>query len=258
MRTVIAAVALLSLFPVVASAEEQYIYTNHRLDYVKIERIPKKRLAEKSPTHPATVSVDKMREMLGSITLGRRLFFKKQIKEREVFTERAVNFLAPWLVQAFEKAGADEQVIFSYLMKEPEFVVRNDRFTAAVAWIKGNELHIEFLKLHAKLEGDYDKRGNFDKVVNRAKGLRVELEPQPGQILGADDASELIFDMSKTFAGAARTPEDDGGDASGKKATRTTGPSTAERLSELEKLHRAKLITDKEYENKRRQILSQF
>lgn len=198
-RLIVIMLAIL-LMPSLAIAEEGYLYTNHRLDYVKITKIPKKELAIKLPTHPAAIPVEKMRELLGSIRLSHRLVFNKEVESQSVFNERAVGFLAPYLTEAFQKVGADEQVVFSYLFKDPIVIMRNDRFTVAKAWVKGNELHVEFMKLHAKLEGDYDKRGNFDKVVNRARGLRIELETQPGQVLGASNAAELIIDMHAALA----------------------------------------------------------
>lgn len=186
--------------PTAAAAESRYVYTNHRFDYVRIQAIAKKELAAKSPTHPAVIPVAKMGEMLAAVRLSRRSVFRKEVAAQEVFPERAVSALAPKLVAAFQQAGADEEVVFSWLWKDPEFIVRNDRFTVAKAWVHGNELHLQFLKLHAQLTGDYDKKGNFDKAVNRSRGIRIDLEPQPGQMLGSSNAEELVIDMTQTYA----------------------------------------------------------
>lgn len=258
MRWMLGAVAALLLCPQLASAESKYIYTNHRLDYVKLQPIPKKESAEKSPTHPATIAIGKMQEILASLKVSRKLFLRKQVETQEIFNEKAVGFLAPLLVEAFQRAGADEVVVFSYLWKNPQLIMRNDRFTAAKAWVKDQELHIEFLKLHAKLEGDTDKKGNFDRVVNQAKSLRIELEPQAGQMFGASNAHELVIDL----AAAVARPVPEGGAKGKAAASRATIPATEpvdtslqSRLRELDTLRRARLITDDEYQAKRKALL---
>lgn len=279
-------VALVLLLPATCLAGARYIYTNHRLDYVKIDSIGKKELAEKAPTQPATLSVEKVRDVLASIKLNRKLMFKKEVATQDVFNEKAVNFLAPRLVEAFQQATAEEEVIFSYLLKDPDFVFRDDKFTVAKAWMKDNEMHVEFLKLYAKLEGDYDKRGNFNKVVNRAKGIRIELEAGPGQMLGASNPHELVIDMNhvavaqttpaaqpatvtkkgkgSVVSPAAQYPPAPPPGTSSPTQSSTGSPGSValvpqadmqQRLRELSKLRRAKLITDEEYQAKRSEIL---
>ncbi|MBI2346249.1 MAG: hypothetical protein HYV03_05080 [Deltaproteobacteria bacterium] len=239
------------VLPLPVGAGARYIYTNHKLDYVKLTPIPKKELSAKAPTHPATISTAKMREILAGIKLSRKLILSKEIETQEVYNDRAVNFLAPKLVEAFAQASLEEEVVFSWVWKDPRLLVRDDRFTAAKAWVKGNELHLEFLKVHAKLMGDYERGGNFDKAVNRAKSLRIALEPQPGQMLGASNAHELVIDMTKTMT--ASTSE-----ATSSMTSSAGAAPLKDRLRELEKLRKAKLLTDEEYQSKRRELLQQL
>lgn len=257
MRALRVMVLVCCLLPAFAAAESKYIYTNHRLDYVKLQPIPKKILAGKAPTHPATIAIGKMQEILASLKVSRKLFLRKQVETQEIFNEKAVAFLAPLLVEAFQRASAEDEVVFSYLWKNPQLIMRNDRFTAAKAWVKDQEMHIEFLKLHAKLEGDTDKKGNFDRVVNQAKSLRIELEPQAGQMFGASNPHELVIDLAAAVARPAIEAPARGG-----AATRATEPATVpvdtslqSRLRELDRLRRARLITDDEYQAKRKELL---
>ncbi|MBI4367091.1 MAG: hypothetical protein HY543_09760 [Deltaproteobacteria bacterium] len=251
MRNLFALLAILCVWPTVGHAGSRYIYTNRRFDYVKLQEIGKKDLAAKAPTHPATISVEQMRAVLGSMKLSRKLLFKDEIEHQEIYNERAVNFLAPHLVEAFRQAGPEQEVVFSWIFKDPFFIIRNDRVTVARAWVANQEFHVEFLKLFAKLEGDYDKRGNFDKALNRAKSLRIELEPQPGQMLGASNAHELVLDLGRPIAApvAARGKPVNAAEV-------TLLPrSTKARLTELEKLRKKELITEEEYQRKRTELL---
>lgn len=309
-RIVIAIAALALLAPAAALAKKvTYIYDNHRFNFVRLEEIKPAEAVKRGMTHPIQLDEQGVRAALASINLSRAYVIKKEVDTQQVFSEAAVNFLAPNLVQAFSKARENEQVGFSYLSKEPIFILRNDRLSLGEAWVTGNELHIKFDKLYAKVTGDTDKRGNEAKAVSNAQGLRVKLEMMPGQKMGIDDPDEVVLDLNynyaadliaqekaknappaqRTMAGETVVPAGEAAEgaaatttapAEGKKAKKSkpeaaaeknaqasaAAPATAapassatkspqERLQTLEQLKKDGLITKKEYEAKKQEIL---
>ena len=241
--------------PAVSFAKKTtYIYTNYRLNYVKTEEVGKKDLKKRGPFgHPYLMAPQEMGGVLSGILLNRSFVISKEVETQEVFDTNAVGFLAPFLAEGLKTAKPNEEIVFSYLDKNPKLVLRSDRITVGKMWVKDQYLHIEFAKLMAKLFGDYDKRGNFAQVVNRAKGLRVSLETKPGYELGSS-SEELIINLKKVTQVAsqekAQVKEE-------KRATELVPNSQVmeKRLKELKKLRKKGLITEEEYQAKRSDIL---
>jgi hypothetical protein len=100
-----------------------------------------------------------------------------------------------------------EKLVISYLSKDPIFILRNDRLNIADCWISGNELHVDFKKLFAKITGDIDKRGNETKAASRAKGLRVRLELGPGQKMAMSNPEEIILDLDYNYVVVPETKQ---------------------------------------------------
>ncbi|MBI2343918.1 MAG: SHOCT domain-containing protein [Deltaproteobacteria bacterium] len=224
------------------AAPKNTIYTDYRLNFVKLEALSGPDLKAKAPTHPAEVSTETMSGILSTFRLSRRALMKKgkMVDEREIFDEEAINVLAPHLVEGLRRAKEHEVVVFSYLYKNPKFILRNDRLTAGKMWMTGKDLHVEFLKVYAKVTGDLSKRGYSDKLVNMARGVRIVLEPAPGMTLG-ETAREVIADTGATFFARGR---------------HTLPEQAPDRLTELKRLREMNLITEKEYQAKRRAILN--
>jgi hypothetical protein len=289
-KTILILVAVIVLWPAVSSARKTtYIATDHRFDYVKLKEVSPKEAAVCNMTHPKQLDEQGLREALKSVKLSRSYVIKKEVDTQNVFDDSAIDFLAPNFAKAFSQANAQEEVVFSYLQKNPLFILRNDRINLGTAWLTGDELHIKFEKLYAKVTGDVDKRGNEAKAVAKARGLRINLEIGPGQSLGVADTSELVLDLhynyaeevkptevaptTKTMAGEvvpvpgaekdstskkskASTTSSKGGVASSTSPTATAQtPTVKERLEALEQLKKEGVITDNEYKEKRKEIL---
>lgn len=242
-------------------AKTVYIYTNNRFDYVKLVDIKKKDIAEYKLSQPISVPEENLAAMLKAVKLSKSFLVKKETETQDVFDENAVRFLAPKFVDALAQATNGQKIAFSYLTKDPKFVLRNDRVTIGNAWVSEGELHIEFEKLMAKLNGDYDKRGDYSKIIAAARGLRMSLEIRDGQKYGAN-MSEVVIAMDHDFNKPATMVNDE--EVTGKEETYvatkkspdTQQPrTTKERLKELESLKDDGLITDKEYKVKKKEIL---
>jgi hypothetical protein len=252
-----------------------YIVTNKRLNYVKLVEVKASVAEEHNMSHPVDIPTSKMRDILEALTLSKEHLIGEKVDTRQVFDERAVGYLAPALSRAFREAKPNEEVQFSYVVKSPYFIIRNDRLTMIDAWVSGNELFLDFKKLYAKLSGDTDKRGNMSKIVSRAKGLRVSLDLQPGQQMASVGSRTLVVDLNyvpvvastaetssdgvKRTSKSKRTVDDDAA-ASSKEAAAVdaavdSDPATR-RLEKLDALRKRGLITKKEYKAKKKEILN--
>jgi hypothetical protein len=286
----VAVVTLAVCLPAIAHAgKTTYIATNHRFNYVKLKEIKPKEAAERSMTQPLQLDEQGIREALRSVKLSRSYIIKKEVDTQDVFDDASIDFLAPNLAKAFTQATDQEEVVFSYLMKNPIFILRNDRLNLGQMWVAEDGLHIRFDKLFAKVTGDIDKRGNEAKAIARARGLRINLELQNGQKMAINDTSEIVLDLNynyaempeeakplpthtKTMAGETVPVPGVGDVAATNKGKAVASNSNAggmlkapssgdassvkDRLGALEDLKREKVITNEEYKAKRKEILN--
>ena len=196
------AIALVLVAGTAWAAKTTYIVNNGRMNWVKFKEISASKAAALNMSHPATLSEEGIRAALASINLSRTYVIKKEVDEQRVFDDRTIDYLAPALVRAFAEANSNEIIVFSYLSKNPIFILRNDRLNICDAWVSNGELHIRFQKLYAKIDGDTDKRGNEARIVSQARGLRVKLELGPGQKLGVDDTDEIVLGLDTNYVKA--------------------------------------------------------
>ncbi len=280
MKKVMLLALIASLLPVSAMAKKTtYIVTNHRFNYVKLVEVKQKEADERGITQPKEFTEAQIRAVLSSVKMSRRHLMSKEVDTQEAFNESSINFLAPALVKAFREAKSTDEVVFSFLMKEPFFILRNDRLNLGRTWIHDNEMHITFDKLYAKVTGDVDARGHEAKAVTNSRGIRIELELQPGQTMDVKNSEELVVDLGHDFeadvavADAAKAAEPQK-EKKSKKSKKEVAKAEAEaeqaaaaavpaqgtqdvktRLENLEQLKKDKLITDREYKEKKKEIL---
>jgi hypothetical protein len=281
MKKVLMLVLIAGLVPSFAAAKKTtYIVTNHRFNYVKLVEVNKKEISQLGITQPRELDEARMRAIFSTIKMSRRHVLNKEVDTQEVFNESSINYLSPAFVKAFREAKDNEKVIFSYLMKNPIFILRDDRLNLGAAWIHNDELHIKFDKLYAKVTGDTDAKGSEAKAIARSRGLRIDLEFAPGQQMGEKDTEELVVDLNHNFEGdaaavAAAKPEETQKETKSKKkgkkdvakadeaqaADAAAAGATAQaddvktRLEKLDQLKKDKLITNKEYQEKKKEIL---
>jgi len=269
--------------PMVAlAAKTTYIVNDGRFNAVKLREVKPSVSTSRHMTHPVTLNEMGVRAALKSLKLSKSFLVKRKVHTQQIFNDAAIDYLAPAIITAFEQANSLEEINFSYLSKNPRFIVRNDYVHIVKCWISDNELHMEFRKLFAKISGDTDRRGTERGAMNRARGLRVQLELSPGQSLGASNR-EVVFKLDHPYEGYAMrgsvqpvppstdilpefTPGTD--DAKVKPHTQVIASSQADtsdmastkniemRLLQLKSLHDKKLISDKEYAKKRQEILN--
>lgn len=251
-----------------------YFVTNKRWNYVKLVEVKPAVAQERNMRHPMDVSQAQMVDILKSLKLSKRHMIGDKIDTREIFNQKAINYLAPALCQAFRAAMPNEEVQFSYNVKDPMFILRNDRLTMVTAWVSGNDLYLHFDKLAVKMLGDTDKRGQKSYVLSRTQGIRLSLEIGPGQQMAAVGSKTMVVDLkynSKPVVASSKTEE--GGKAVASSASSTKTAETAAeaapavtpaddsitlRLEKLDTLRKRNLISNKEYKQKKREILKEL
>ena len=267
---IVALVACIAVPAELLARKTTYVITNRRWNYVKLVEVKPRVAEERSMTQPVDIPQAQMRSILKSLNLSKHHLFGDKVTERGIFNERAINYLAPAICQAFRDSSPKEEVQFSYNVKDPMFILRNDRLTAVTAWVSGNDLYLKFDRLAQKLLGDTDKRGRDSYTLSRAQGIRMTLEIGPGQTMGAVGGKTMIVNLKHKSTPVVATSKTEAGEegttvvASGSdEAQRTAAESppvlsddeTTRRLEKLEMLRKRNLITNKEYKRKKEEIL---
>ncbi len=268
MRLRFAGMVLVAVFfamPVAAKGE--FIYkSSNKLDFIKVDEA-KKAEKEGGLKHPYTFGDEQIRAILRSLHFNKKILLLKDVENRQLFDEQNVEFLAPYLKEAFQKAGAEQAVVVSYFTRDSKFLIQNDRLSIFRAYIKEDGLHLRFTKLYAKLLGDRVTQGAL-RAAGEAHGMRVSLELQPGQNRISVKPEELVFDLN--YYGPEGRPvgeKKSKKDAKAEKAVEKTvkakesednAKSIRVRLKELEQLKKDELITDKEYQKKRQDLIKQL
>lgn len=269
---------VLSLWAVPASAADNYIYkSRNKMDFIKLDSA-KGAEKEGGLNHPTTFAPDQIREVLRSIHFNKKILIIKDVENRQLFDEQNVEFLAPYLMDAFQKAKPDQVVTVSYFTRNSHVVIQNDRLTIFRAFIKGDGLHMRFTKLYAKLLGDRTTQGSA-RAASEARGMRVSLELQPGQNRIGWNPEELVFDLDHFRGGAVAGKDSKASEKSetkkekkNKKAEKQTAssaePAASEaadkaqsvraRLKELDQLKKDEMITEKEYQSKRKELIKEL
>jgi len=283
---------LLSVPALAARGATVYQQPNNPANFVKLEKF-KPKGPEVQLNHPHTFTDEQIRAILRSLKYSKKLILLKESKNRDIFELEYIDKFAPYLIEAFAKATPEQAVVWSVVQKRPYFIIRNDKLTTVRMWIVGNELHMDFLKVEAKLQGDYQAKTTGQRLIDRAEGVGVRIEPQQGQKFALDSTDTLILDLNANWPQIADALDDEderlreeaelakkgkkmakspeGSSATGATTLSTTSSATAAparpapsakdqsdaqaRLTELKALKDKGLITEKDYDKKKEEIL---
>lgn len=257
------------VFPALAeAAKTTYIFTDRKYHFVKRVELDKKELKERGEAaHPQKLEEGLLHQLLSSVHFNRKLLLKKEVEAKEVFNTQALGFLIPHLTKALAEAKPNEQIVFSYITYDAKALFRDNRITLAEAWVQDPFLHIYFRKLMAKIDTTkYDKFSDVSRAINRAKGLRVSLELNEGQEFG-DSTDEILLPLAglpkaapekmaeEKAAAVTPPPEAAPPPVAEQEESPEVVSGTEQRLRELEELKKKGLVSKKEYEAKRKEIL---
>lgn len=235
-----------------------YYYDNQRFNYVRVEKF--KDAKGRNINHPAQFSEPEISTILKTIEISKGSAFSKEEKIKEVFDSYAIGKITPHIVKAFSEITPQQKVGFAFLVKDPKFILRNDRLSVGSMWVEDDKLHVKFDVLYEKVTGDIDKRGyTAMRQAQKAKGLRIELDPGAGQEFG-DSTRELVFDRSvyaKITEERLQVEKElaEKGIKEDVKIKVIRDKTTRERMKELDVLRKEHMISKEEYEQKRKEIM---
>ncbi len=250
--------------------------TIYKTRFDKIMLVPvDKSITQGEPVdHPATISEAKVYNMLGSLRFDRRALILKDVEDIRLFDQRGLKLLSPYIAQALQQANSDQMVQFVYIKKAPKWrVFRNDRLISAKLYVRGGEMYMHFTKLYAKIFGDYQRQGKEQRFLQKAKDVRVSLAPKPGQRTLESKFVALKIDHDFKSDLAAIAAEEEAAKQAAEEAEKVRGvpvpDSTAsvpkapdqeseKRLQTLKELRKKKLISEREYQQKRKEIIGEI
>ncbi|MCB9475889.1 MAG: SHOCT domain-containing protein [Deltaproteobacteria bacterium] len=222
-------------------------------------------VVEASYDHPAQVDEKKLAAWLSSLTYSEYVFFEWR-KKNEVFDDQEVAKLAKPVSQALAKATSNQWVRFEVTSYKRDLLFKSKRLATGWFWVEDGRLNLVLGNFRLELHKDEEAYPGDP----RSKFSLMNYKLDPGSFYGppavepSDDYRRkehdnwLVVDVAalpdmpvKTDAAAAPAP--------------TPTPvlpqeerTTAERLQELQNLHDQGLISDEEFEAKRREILDEL
>lgn len=236
-----------------------YFYDNHRFNYVKVEKFAKAK--GRDINHPYQFTEPQMSTILKLVQIKKGVFYSKDEKIKEVFDSYSIGKLTEPIVRGFSELKPDQKLAFSFLVKAPKIILRDDRLTNGWMWVEDGKLHIEFADFYVKVTGDIDKRGYTAlRQAQSARGLEVSLDIQAGQEYGSS-TKELVIDPG-TFTKIAEERVQKEAELA-KMGVKDTvrievvrDKSVNQRLKELDTLKKQRMLTEEEYQKKRQEILN--
>ncbi len=271
--------------------------------YVRI--VKQEKSAEGENQHPTIYSVEKLKDALSAITVQKESgIFNDEIKEFPFFAQSEISVLSSGLSRAFERAKANEDIIFVVIGRHDRFFNKDKKVIGGRAFIKDDKLNLIFGDVYRAEGGSMEqKRRNYAAgcggcdtadlrtnpyIVGR-RGDEHEVELVIAEIDGLErprsdwlilsveqlatavvqernklppalareqartrkEAAQLNLERRQMREEMARMRQDmkNGGGAS-------SSQSLEERLATLKQLRRKELISDEEYQTKRKEILN--
>lgn len=217
--------------------------------------------------HPWTVYEREMREVLLSLYFSRYQYVRWGTSSR-VFEEERAETLAPFFQRAFLEAGPDDVVEFYLPYRAPKLfgLTGQTVLTRGRAFVKDRKLNIQFSHLQEPVADRCEDCGDAELAV------AWKLVPQAGQGYGPvegalgsgrKDPQWIVVDLDAALPAAAPAPARASEEAGVSEAD-APAPSAdqaeaqrrlEERFDELKRLLDRGLITPKDYERKKQELL---
>ena len=216
---------------------------------------------------PHTVDAARLRSVLGSLQAKRG-----DKAGRAVFTSQALDKLCPALSRALSEARPHQDIAFAVVTRGPApdtkmllIHVQEALLTTGLVFYRNGQLNIIFGKMHTPFEVRYINTGKPPRLTPGSRNRRIQ---SGWRVTGDNDRVHpkagrpdwVSITMSASVVPAA-SPSQQTSPKAGKPVHAATQGNTqyqsiARRLRILEKLHANGLITNKEYRQKREQILN--
>ena len=222
----------------------------------------------KNFSHPHTFTRGEIEALLSEVTYQEYSFFKWR-HDKKVFIESERQKLSAGLVEAFGKADSNHWVRFAVTAKKRDFLLPTRRLTDGYMWVKDGKFVVVLGNLNyeiAEEEDPYygDPRNRFslgslrlttkdgitapkvdaaDPMLKREHGNWVELDIN--MLLMRGESIEETPEAEKPAVKEPETPEKD-------------NRTLEERLEELKSLLDKGLISEEDYERKKKELLEQL
>lgn len=211
--------------------------------------------------HPAALTPEEIGRLLRSIEvkyeqgLLRRLFLGPRKEVEQIFTEEEIGRMAPGISRALKKATPADRV--GFLLRHPR-VLLGARLTTGVLYVKDDRFGIIFGNYqYVPPPGGIGEYSDFQSPLETKDVQAFSLVPGPFQEYSEAPSRRLkyrglLIDYRNLLAAQ---PEEPGPAPEG---TPPPGPTLEEKLRQLKRLHEQELITEEDYQEKKRRLLDQF
>jgi hypothetical protein len=177
--------------------------------------------------HPASISTDDMRTVLGALYVNERIGLKKQ--DNPVFSVGELQILSAALANGLSQAETNDDITFVSIGSHPTALAREAKTTSGRVFVSGGRLNIIFGKLHETykekdpltnqpidrrvnplLPGSRKSVSDIPTPVALDKGQSFYLDPETGR----ERTDWLIIDVATVLATAKERSDADKGDIS--------------------------------------------
>lgn len=191
--------------------------------------------------HPQAISEERLKRILGglSIRVGKG-------EPQALFLVDELDVLVPPLSKALALAKPEQDVVFYIPQKRGFALLQEELMTTARVFYQNDKLHIIFGKIQGDFEGQLRAAKVFKQYATGSRSQSANLRERFVAQAGLSFPQEKRLDWLAFDTGAAAVA------LSGDKAP------IEERLQALDNLKQKGLITEAEYEAKRKAILQAF
>jgi hypothetical protein len=238
---------------------------------------------KKTFNHPYYFTGSGLANILSSIYYNQKSLIKGSTGRRKLFREEELQSIIPPIISAFTMATDSQDIL---VFSTSDKVLLADRQSYFSMFISDNDLNIVFSTIQSKknlTDGRAFRKSNKDKFKDPMDVKRSSywsLVPMGGQRLASGRQNWLIIDLSSNLFGVASTDNADISDNINdnsiqagsnvraiEKKVRTDKDFIAEtkkyqgvreKLRELKGLRDEPLISEKDYEVKKKELLNKF
>jgi hypothetical protein len=227
--------------------------------WVKITRARKKM---RPLDHPHKFTDQQMKSLLDSLMYFQPGFFSVTGKRGKVFdllTEEEMEIMAAPLVEAFEKADSEQWVDFSVNTFRGQMLIGSFRQTDGVMFVKDGKLNIVIRNI-AEKKSPTEELATYDPTIGY-RGMS-HLEKMPSAELKEDNwlviDLESFYEADKEERAAQEEKKAEEEEPAREGPEKKQDFSVKERLRMLQELYDEGLITEQEYNMKRKEVLEEL
>ncbi|MBZ0270746.1 SHOCT domain-containing protein [bacterium] len=216
-------------------------------------------IVPKGFAHPVTVGADTVAGILSMLTYSEHVFFKWRDRG-EMFNETEVKKLAGPIASAFAQVGPDQWISFSVTSYKRDLLFKSRRLTTGWMWMEaGEKLNIVMGNFRLEMVNDIDPYDGDPRKRYQLATYRID--PTPQNLPPPIDENDEILKREHhnwTIVNVAAVREAQKAKTETPAASPPAPRDSAERLADLKRLFDQGLITQEEYDAKRREILDEL